>query len=96
MFRTQGIANLTLLPSHPAYGPHLPATQFRKFLTPEGATGDPIKAAKVIYELSHIPSPPFRVPLGKEAIEGYAAKLKKLNEEFDDRVKAWSSDISIE
>lgn len=83
------------LPAHPAYStnPSLPSTAYRRaILASTGEAKDPLfplkgdtaKAAKVLYELSEIASPPLRLALGKDAldicIDKAAAVLKDVDE----------------
>ena len=55
---------------------------------------DPAKAVQRIYDLSLLPDPPFRFPLGKDAVAGVKAQLKKIE---DDIVKyeSWSEGLEL-
>ena len=82
--------------SHPAYTePSLASTRFRAFLgSGVRIGGDPLKAVQRIYELSLLSDLPFRFPLGKDAVAGVKAQLKKIE---DDVVKyeSWSEGLEL-
>ncbi|KAL8771383.1 MAG: hypothetical protein Q9203_004959 [Teloschistes exilis] len=53
----------------------------------EAQEGDPVKGAEAIYRLSLLKDPPLRVPLGSEAFDAMALKIKTYGEtlrEFED------------
>jgi NAD(P)-dependent dehydrogenase (short-subunit alcohol dehydrogenase family) len=45
--------------------------------------GDPAKAAKAIFNISTLPNPPLRLPLGKVAIDTITAKLQSVQRDLD-------------
>ena len=70
-FRTKAIKeNLKVLPPHPAYSDdQLPSKQLRDFLPVITANNDPQKLSEIVYlQVSRDPNPPFRLPLGEEAV----------------------------
>ncbi|KAI4090823.1 MAG: hypothetical protein L6R37_007828 [Teloschistes peruensis] len=48
----------------------------------EAQEGDPVKGAEAIYRLSLLKDPPLRVPLGSEAFDAMASKIKTYGETF--------------
>lgn len=46
--------------------------------------GDPMKASKVIYEITNLENPPLRLPLGKIAILSLTAKLDSVTKDVND------------
>src|ERR1700729_1232190 len=51
--------------------------------------GNPDKAARVIYQLAAHPEPPFRLPLGKDALEVFREKLGSTVAEVE-KFASWS------
>lgn len=97
MFRTNGAAAATILPVHPAYSsPTLPSSLVRTVTTsPDMFTNDPLKAAATLYRLSLLPSPPARLPLGKQAVEAIKGAIKKHTAEIDE-YESWSVDMALD
>jgi short-subunit dehydrogenase len=52
-------------------------------LTPEMFPGDPVRAAKAIYQVVTSDDPPHWVPLGSDAYRRIGAKLSALRQEFE-------------
>ena len=46
------------------------------------ATGDPRKAAQIIFEAVESENPPFRLPLGQDAFDAIDAKLEQIKQEI--------------
>lgn len=97
MFKTQGAEAATILPIHPAYAnPALPSSFIRSLTTnPAMFPNDPVKAAKIIYRLSTIPSPPLRLALGKQSVDEIKKKIKKVAEELEE-YESWSTDMAFD
>jgi NAD(P)-dependent dehydrogenase (short-subunit alcohol dehydrogenase family) len=45
--------------------------------------GDPLKAAKAIYDVANLSQPPLRLPLGKVALSSLASKLESVQADMD-------------
>jgi NAD(P)-dependent dehydrogenase (short-subunit alcohol dehydrogenase family) len=59
----------------------------RRFETSHGTQpGDPAKAVAAIFKALDAPSPPLRLPLGRDAVERIRAKLAHVNRDID----AWA------
>lgn len=56
---------------------------------------DPNKAARVIYQLAGHPEPPFRLPLGKDALEVIQGKLSGTAAEVE-KFASWSDDLALD
>ena len=85
---------MTIVPPHPAYGPHLPGNILRGGRSGDFLQSDPDKGAKVIYELSRVSDLPLRVPLGKDSLEAIRGKVSLLTDQLGDaRIDAWSADL---
>lgn len=54
--------------------------------------GDPKKAAEKIYEASRLPQPPFRLPLGPQAVEETRKKAEALAKAVEE-YGSWSDDV---
>lgn len=59
---------------------------------PETKLGDPRKAAERIYELSSLPNPPLRLPLGLDAIQFIRRQLESISSDLED-YKSWSEGV---
>ena len=83
--------------SHPAYTePSLASTRFRAFLgSGVRIGGDPLKAVQRIYDLSLVPSPPFRFVIGKDAIASTRAEIKSITEEVN-KYESWSEGLDFD
>jgi short-subunit dehydrogenase len=46
--------------------------------------GDPIKASKAIFDITHLKNPPLRLPLGKAAVISLTAKLNSVTKDLND------------
>jgi len=57
--------------------------------------GDPNKAARVIYQLAAHPESPFRLPLGKDALEVIREKLSSTVAEVE-KFASWSDDLALD
>lgn len=89
-------ANHVVSPVHPAYDdPSLPSAQHRAWLAANVIDGDPDKAAKAIYRLSKLKSPPLRLPLHKYAINGIRAKIASVVADVD-KYESWSDDLLLD
>ena len=81
---------------HPAYSkPTLVPSVIRATLgTQKGREGpqDPAKASTKIYELSQLPNPPLRLPLGKEAVAIIKSALTGIVAEIEP-YESWSDDL---
>ncbi|OSC98584.1 NAD-P-binding protein, partial [Trametes coccinea BRFM310] len=105
-FRTAVLEkNMSVAPQHPAYNtPASPAYHARRaFLKGAGketsaATdadlhpADPSKAVTKIIEMSMLPSPPLRFPVGLDAVAAIRGKVKSLAEDIDGYA-SWSEDL---
>jgi len=57
--------------------------------------GDPNRAARVIYRLAGHPEPPFRLPLGKDALEVIREKLSGTAAEVE-KFASWYDDLALD
>jgi hypothetical protein len=73
---TKILREIIATPNHPALG------------TP----GNPEKAAVQIYKLAQVENPPYRLPLGKDAIQVVREKLEEQLKEVA-VYESWSSDL---
>ncbi|KAJ7577365.1 hypothetical protein C8J56DRAFT_836362 [Mycena floridula] len=82
-----------IFPSPPEYSaPHMPTVIARQN-RPE-FTGDPEKAAQVIYfKLAKADSPPKKLPLGLDSRHLIGGKLADLSKEFEE-YKSWSENLT--
>ena len=46
--------------------------------------GDPVKLAKAIVKLGHAVNPPLHLPMGKDALEMFKAKMARFNAEIEE------------
>ncbi|RPD70015.1 NAD(P)-binding protein [Lentinus tigrinus ALCF2SS1-7] len=101
IFTTALETNAEFLPQHPAYtDDSSPTSIARKMLAELRSNGgvvkkSPVKFAQRIFELSELPNPPARLPLGHDCIamlKGQVAKLTKATEEY----ASWSDDLGFE
>ncbi|KAK7690730.1 hypothetical protein QCA50_005829 [Cerrena zonata] len=97
MFKTQGAQAAIILPIHSAYSnPALPSSFIRSLTTnPAMFPNDPSKAAKTIYNISMLPSPPFRLALGEQAVGEIKKKIQKLTSELEE-YESWSTAMAFD
>ena len=95
-YRTKAEANIVRVEQHPAYSkPTLFPSIIRATLgTQKGRDGpqDPVKASAKIFELSLLPNPPLRIPLGKDSV----AVIKSALQDFAAMIEpyeSWSNDL---
>ncbi len=103
-FATNAISTgMVKLPAHPAYStnPSLPSTAYRRAIPAStGEAKDPLfplkgdtaKAAKVLYKLSEIASPPLRLALGKDALDICSDKAAAVLKDVEEYA-SWSEGI---
>jgi NAD(P)-dependent dehydrogenase (short-subunit alcohol dehydrogenase family) len=87
-FRTDFISrSLTTVPRLPDYANTV--GKFERYLHHISGKqpGDPARAAEAIYSIAGIEKPPFRLVLGKYAIEKFQKKLKAMGDELE----AWKA-----
>ncbi|TFK85501.1 NAD-P-binding protein [Polyporus arcularius HHB13444] len=105
-FKTNGVAAMPKLPPHPAYNkPGLPSRVSREALllsASGGSTGsiydvkgDVNKAARALYRLSELLSPPLRLVLGKDSQEFVRTKVARLALEVEEYA-SWSEGLNRE
>ncbi|KIM79592.1 hypothetical protein PILCRDRAFT_74149, partial [Piloderma croceum F 1598] len=95
-FKTSSGSYIIRTPIHPAYDdPSQVCYRFRKALDGLLERGDPDKAARVIYQLAAHPEPPFRLPLGKDALEVFREKLSSTVAEVE-KFASWSDDLALD
>ncbi|GJE88358.1 SDR family oxidoreductase [Phanerochaete sordida] len=95
--RTPIIFTTEVLPSHPSYTDgEAPAAQGRKLLKNARdsriQSGDPVKTAHKIYELSTVKKPPLRLVIGLDSLGIVQAHLDKIHEELE-TYKPWSNSL---
>ncbi|KAI0717998.1 NAD(P)-binding protein [Cerioporus squamosus] len=105
-FKTNGVAAMPKPPPHPAYNkPGLASTVSRAALllsASGGSTGtiydvkgDVNKAARALYRLSEVPSPPLRLVLGKDSQKFVRTKVAQLTREVEEYA-SWSEGLNRE
>lgn len=82
-FRTDFGKSLSIAPENPAYQ-ESKASLSRQYIAQlhQNQPGDPIKAARIMIELTNMENPPLRLLLGNKAVERIHEKLKTQAEEF--------------
>ncbi|KAI3600467.1 NAD(P)-bindingprotein [Moniliophthora roreri] len=91
--------NTTSFPSHPAYSenPNLASNQVRQWFSDRsGITGDPVLAAKRIYEFVEADEAeiPMRLQLGDDSWYGIKAKLEGVIQE-QQKFEKWSKGLAL-
>lgn len=83
--------------SHPAYSdPTLPSVALRSFFQNTERYGrDPAKGVQRIYDLSLLPEPPLRFPLGPDAVDGVKSQVK-LVEKDAEKYASWSEGLDFD
>ncbi|KAI0076324.1 NAD(P)-binding protein [Panus rudis PR-1116 ss-1] len=80
----------------PAYSkPSLKGMQLRKSLEGEGGPAywaDPRPAALMVYRLAHLPNPPLRLPLGRDALEGIKEEIQQIQADVD-AYASWTDEM---
>ena len=100
VFRTGFVSKAAWLPLHPAYTkPDGVAAQTRELITTDtqpirvdAASGDTAKAARKIYELSLLPSPPMRLAMGRDALTNIRRQIQMVTDDID-KYETWSKDL---
>lgn len=82
-FRTDFGKSLSIAPQNPAYQ-ESKASLSRQYIAHlhQSQPGDPIKAVRIMIELTNMENPPLRLLLGNKAVERIHEKLKTQAEEF--------------
>ncbi|CAL1712827.1 unnamed protein product [Somion occarium] len=96
-FRTPAIGKLGEGYSHPAYNkPTLPGNLFRVAFHDSGLKkADTSKGVLKIYDLSLLSEPPFRLPLGKDALEMIRGEAKSILEDAA-KYEVWSEGLDFD
>ncbi|CAL1707673.1 unnamed protein product [Somion occarium] len=97
-FRTSlSSTGLVKTPVHSAYAKaSLASAQFRAFVNQMVHQGaDPAKAAEKLYHLAHLPEPPLRLPLGKDAVSTVEGRIEHLKE-IVAKYGSWSHDLEFD
>lgn len=76
--------SIVMAPPMNAYA-HTDAAAIRPYIAKANGTqpGDPLKAMRILIQLSHMENPPLRMPLGKVAYERIQGKESLQREEFE-------------
>lgn len=84
------------IPTHPAYtNAKLSSHATRSFLDNAATTGsDPDKAVERFYKLAHLPEPPFRFILGKDAVATARQQVKSVVADVD-KYETWSEGLEV-
>ena len=61
----------------------------------ESAFHDPDKGSEMIYRLTNLEAPPFRLPLGAMAIDNAKKKIAGLGEAVD-KYASWSDNLAFD
>lgn len=90
------VQNAVNLPHHSAYtDPKFGCYSTREFVASTESVGDPNKAAERFYELAHLPEPPLRFSIGKDAIFSAKEYLRKVATDVD-KYESWSEGIGFD
>ncbi len=96
-FITKGVTeNMVKVPAHPAYAnTSLSSHATRAFLDNAATAGaDPDKAVKRFYKLAHLPEPPLRFLVGKDAVATARQQMKSVIADVD-KYEAWSEGLEV-
>lgn len=97
-FATEATPNMgpngARMPVHPAYTkPTLPGNVMRDWQANGGTAGaDPALAVAKIFELSLLPDPPFRLPIGADCLDAFRTKAKQYTETVE-KYGSWSDSL---
>lgn len=97
MFATDALVKLGEGYSHPAYtDPTLPTAVTREvFKHSERYAKDPMKGVQRIYDLSLLPEPPLRFPLGLEVVDAVAKQIKSVENDVA-KYASWSEGLEFD
>lgn len=76
--------------------PNLPGSQVRQYVTTfEQVARDSAKGVQRIYDLSLVPNPPLRFPLGPDAVDAIKQQVKLIEQDVV-KYESWSEGLEFD